>query len=327
MVTGVGEARAIDVRDFYRGKTLTLTVGFSPGGAYDVYARLFARHFPKHLPGEPAVVVRNMPGAGSVVAANYIYNRATSDGTELALIAGTAAIEPLLGGTSTQFDGQKFAWLGSANREVGACFAWHTSKARTAGDLFTSGMITGSAGTSSLLVPTTLNQVLGAKLELVRGYAGTSPLMLAIERGEVEGMCGMVMAAIQAEHPDWLAKGLIAPLLQIGFDPAPALGAAPLVTDFVKSTDDLPLLRLLFGWTIMGRPFLAPPATPGDRADALRGAFEAMTRDRDFLDDARRARVDVDPIGPARIGEFLRQAYETPKPVVARANAILGASK
>jgi len=321
------QARAQNAADFYHNKTMTLTVGFSPGGAYDVYARLIAQHLPAHLPGSPTIVIKNMPGAGSIIAANYIYNRAARDGAEFGLVASTAALEPLYGSTPTQFDGQKFTWLGSANKEVGACFAWHSSSAQLASDLFERGMITGTAGTSSLLVPTILNMGLGARLKLVRGYNGTSALMLAIERGEVEGMCGMVLAALQAEHPDWLEKRMIKPILQIGLQPSAALLGAPLVTTFVRSAEDMQLLRLLIGWTIMGRPYLAPPGVPDDRAAALRAAFEETMRDPDFLADAKRSRVEIDPIGAADIEAFLKQSYDTPRELVDRANAILAPTR
>ncbi len=320
-------ARARTPADFYRGKTLTLDVGFNPGGGYDVYARLFAKHFPRFLhpegtPGAPSVVVRNMPGAGSVIASNHLASRAAADGTEFGLVASTAALEPLFGVTQTQYDGRDFVWLGSANREPGACFASAASGVASARDLFERGMLTGTAGTSSLLVPTTLNNVLGAKLKLVRGYAGTSALMLAIERGEVQGMCGMVQGALETEHPDWLTNGLVKPVLQIGLERWAGFGDAPLVTEFVKTPDDAQLLRLLIGWSIMGRPFLAPPKTPPERALFLRTAFAAMMADTEFRADARKSRAGIDPIGTADIAAFLQSAYATPRDIVDKARAI-----
>ncbi len=215
------------VEDFYKGRQVTVLVGFNTGGAYDHYARTVAKHMRKHIPGSPTLIVKNMQGAGSVIGANYLYNRSPKDGSEIGLIAGTAALEPLFGVGPAQFDGQKFTWLGSANKEVGGCFAWHTSQIRTAQDLFDKEMITGTAGTSSMMVPTMLNNVVGTRLKLVRGYKGTSALMLAMERGEVDGMCGMVWAALQTEHPDWLQQGLVRTVMQIGLNKSADMPEAP----------------------------------------------------------------------------------------------------
>ena len=308
---------------FYKGRTVSMVVGFNTGGAYDLYARVVARHISKHLPGKPSFVVKNMQGAGSVIAANFLYNRSPRDGSEIGLIAGTAALEPLFGGTATQFDGQKFSWLGSANEEVGACFTWHTSKTNTAQQLMRNPVIIGSAGTSSLLVPSTLNSVLGANLRIVKGYKGTSDMLLALERGEVEGMCGMLYAAVQAERPDWLDKKLVNVLMQVSVKRNPKLGDAPSIMDFATSDDQRNLLRLLSGWTIMGRPFLAPPGIPADRAEALRAAFVATMNDEDFLQDAARNRLDVSPITAAQIERFLAESYATPRNVVERAAKIM----
>jgi tripartite-type tricarboxylate transporter receptor subunit TctC len=308
---------------FYKGRSVGMVVGFNTGGAYDLYARVVARHMSKHLPGKPGFVVKNMQGAGSVIAANFLYNRSPRDGSEIGLIAGTAALEPLFGGTATQFDGQKFFWLGSANEEVGACFTWGSSATNTARDLMRNPVIIGSAGTSSLLVPSTLNAVLGANLRIVKGYKGTSDLLLALERGEVEGMCGMLYAVVQAERPDWLDKKLVNVLMQVSVERNPKLGDIPSIMDFATSEDQRSLLRLLIGWTIMGRPFLAPPGVPGERAQALRAAFVATMKDEDFLQDAARNRLDVSPISAAQIERFLAQSYDTPRAVVERAAKIM----
>ena len=311
------------VEAFYKGRGVGMVVGFNTGGAYDLYARVVARHMSKHLPGKPSFVVKNMQGAGSVIAANFLYNRSPRDGSEIGLIAGTAALEPLFGGTATQFDGQKFVWLGSANEEVGACFTWATSKTKTAQELMREPVIIGSAGTSSLLVPSTLNSVLGANLRIVKGYKGTSDLLLALERGEVEGMCGMLYAVVQAERPDWLEKKLVNVLMQVSVERNPKLAGVPSIMDFAKSDDDRALLRLLIGWTIMGRPFLAPPGAPAERVAALRAAFAATMKDEEFLHDAARNRLDVSPIAPEQIERFLADAYATPRPLVERAAKIM----
>jgi tripartite-type tricarboxylate transporter receptor subunit TctC len=320
-------ARAQTVEQFYAGRTVNLIVGFNPGGAYDPYARSLARHLPKHLPGAPAIVVKNMQGAGSVLAANHLYNVSPKDGSELGLIAGSAALEPMFGARPTQFDGQKFTWIGSANDEPGICVAWHSAPFARAQDLFDKELVLGASGTSNLDFPLALNAVLGTRMKLVRGYNGTSSIMLAMERGEVQGMCGMVYAALKAAHPDWLREHKVRTLMQIGLERNATMGDVPFVMDFARSEDDKRVLRLLVGWTIMGRPFLAPPGIPEDRKLALRRAFDAAMKDPAFLEDAARQRLDIAAISGEAINSFLQDAYATPKALVERAAKILAPSQ
>ena len=320
-------AGAQSAEQFYAGRTVNLIVGFNPGGAYDPYARSLARRLPKHLPGSPAIVVKNMQGAGSVLAANHLYNVSPKDGSEFGLIAGSAALEPMFGARPTQFDGQKFTWIGSANDEPGVCVAWHSAPFVRAADLFDKELVLGASGTSNLDFPLALNAVLGTRLKLVRGYNGTSSIMLAIERGEVQGMCGMVYAAVKAAHPDWLRERKVRTLMQIGLERNPKMGDVPFVMDFARSEDDKRVLRLLVGWTIMGRPFLAPPGIPEDRKLALRRAFDATMKDPAFLEDAARQRLDIAAISSEAIDKFLQDAYGTPKALVERAAKILAPSQ
>ena len=320
-------AHAQNVEQFYKGRQVNLIVGFNPGGAYDPYARTLAKHLPKHLPGAPDIVVKNMQGAGSVRAANYLYNVAPRDGSELGLIAGSAALEPLFGVRPTQFDGQKFTWLGSANDEPGVCFSWHTSPIASAQDLFDQEMILGASGTSNLDFPLALNAVLGTRIKIVRGYNGTTSIMLAMERGEIQGMCGMVYAAVKTSHPEWLTDKKVRVLMQIGLEPNSELAGVPFVMDFAKSEDDRRVLRLLVGWTIMGRPYLAPPGIPEDRKHALRRAFDLTMKDAAFLADAAKVRLDISPITGGAIDRFLADVYSTPRPLVERAAKILAQGK
>lgn len=320
-------AHAQTVEQFYKGRVVNLIVGFNPGGAYDPYARAVARHLPKHLPGSPDIVVKNMQGAGSIRAANHLYNVAPKDGSEFGLIAGSAALEPMFGVRPTQFDGQKFTWIGSANDEPGVCFAWHNTGFTRAQDLFDKELVLGTSGTSNLDFPLALNAVLGTRMKLVRGYNGSSAIMLAMERGEVQGLCGMIYAGLVAAHPDWLRDGKVRTLVQIGLERNQKLGDVPFVMDLAKNEDDKRVLRLLVGWTIMGRPFLAPPGIPEDRRQALRRAFDATMTDKAFLDDAAKMRLDVASITGAAIEKFLQDAYATPKPLVERAAKILAPSQ
>jgi tripartite-type tricarboxylate transporter receptor subunit TctC len=320
-------ALAQSVQQFYKGRQVTLIVGFNPGGAYDPYARLVARHLPKHLPGSPEIVVKNMPGAGGVLAANYLYNAAPKDGSELGLIAGSAALEPLFGVRPAKFDGEKFNWLGSANDEPGICCSWHTSPIVTARDLFDKQMIVGASGTSNLDFPLALNAVLGTKINIKRGYNGSSSIMRAMERGEIQGMCGIVYSALRTSHPAWLAQKRVRLLLQIGLQRNDKMPDVPFVMDFVKNDDDRRLLRLLVGWTIMGRPFLAPPGIREERKLALRRAFDLTMSDPAFLADTAKLRLDISPIRGVMIEQFLQDAYGTPRPLVERAAKILAQGK
>jgi tripartite-type tricarboxylate transporter receptor subunit TctC len=320
-------AHAQSVEQFYRGRTINLIVGFNPGGAYDPYARAVARYLPKYLPGAPSIIIKNMPGAGSVMAANHLYNVSPRDGSEIGVIAGSAAIQPLFGARATQFDGQKFTWLGSANEEIGGCFAWHTTPFQSAKDLFDKEMIIGASGASNLEYPTVLNAVLGTKMKVVRGYSGPGNIMLAIERGEVQGMCGSVLTFVNAQHPDWVRDNKVRMLIQIGLQRSALMGDTPFVMDFAKTEDDKRMLRVLIGWNIMGRPFLAPPDIPADRRAALVVAFDAAMQDPEFRADAARQRLEVSSIGGAQIDSFLADVYATPKPLVERAGKILAQSQ
>jgi tripartite-type tricarboxylate transporter receptor subunit TctC len=325
--SAITPASAQSVEQFYRGRTVSIVVGFAPGGAYDPYARLVARHLPKHLPGAPTIVVKNMQGAGSGIAANYLYNVSPKDGSELGVIAGSAAIEPVFGNKAVQFDGQKFTWLGSANNEIAGCLAWHAAPIETAEDLFRKEMVTGASGASNLEFPIAMNAVLGTKMKLVRGYKGPADILLALERGEVQGMCGMINTIVGTQRPDWLRDHKVRILIQIGYERTARMGGAPFVLDYAKSEDDKRVLRLIFGWTIMGRPFLAPPGIPDDRKAALRAAFDATMKDPELLAEAAKQNLEVAPATGDEIDRFLAGVYTTPRPLIERAAKILASGQ
>ena len=316
-------AGAQTVAEFYAGRQVNIIVGFNPGGAYDPYARTLARHLPRHLPGAPSIVIKNMQGAGSVIAANHLYNVAPRDGSELGVISGGAALEPVYGKKTAQFDGRQFTWIGSANEEIAGCLAWHDTPFKTVEDLFKHEMITGASGASNLEFPTAMNMVLGTRMKLVRGYRGPANILIALERGEVQGMCGMVNTIVGTQRPDWLRDNKVRILVQIGLERTARMGDRPFVMDYAKSDDDKRVLRMIFGWTIMGRPFLAPPGIPEDRKAALIKAFDATMRDPAFLEDAAKQRLEIAPTTGAQIDRFLADVYDMPKPLIARAAKIL----
>ncbi|MGE5540525.1 MAG: Bug family tripartite tricarboxylate transporter substrate binding protein [Gemmatimonas sp.] len=308
---------------FYKEHPVTLLIGFNTGGGYDVAGRLLARHFGRHLPGQPTVVVKNMPGAGSLNAANRIYNIAPKDGSEFGLFAGSIAIDPLFPNTPAKFDARRFTWLGSPNTDVSLCISWHTTPFKRLDDVMKTEMITGSAGTSTLIFPIAMNNVLGTKFKLIKGYNGTKDLNLAMERGETQGLCGTFLDSIKASNPEWLKEGKINVLVQMALKKSPQLPDAPFIMDYAKTDDDRKTLGLLFSWLALPRAFGAPPDLAADRTQALRAAFDATGRDQAYIDDAAKLGIEIDPVPGAEIDAILRDAYATPKPLIDRVAEIL----
>ena len=228
-------ARAADVADFYRGQTITIVIGYSAGGGYDIFARLLARHLGRHVPGNPAVVPQNMPGAGSRKAGMYLYKVAPKDGTTIGTIGRNEPIAPLIE-DDAGFDGSKFTWIGSVANDNSICLSWHTSPVKTWQDLQSRELTVGALapGDNTVTVPLALRNLFGAKLKLVKGYPGTSDLFLALERGEVEGACGVSWRPILTQHRDWIADKKINILVEVALEGDPSLGDTPLITKFVR---------------------------------------------------------------------------------------------
>ena len=318
-------ARAESVEQFFHGKQISMVVGFNPGGGYDLYARLVARHMGKFIPGTPTLVVRNMGGAGSLVAANHMAVRAATDGTEIGMIEGSIAIDPIIGAMQTKFDSRKFYWLGSSNSETGVCFIRSDARQKTLADVLAHELVTGTAGGSTVTWPTAMNAVLGAKFKLVSGYKGSNGVMLAFERNEVGAFCGNIYTPVRTARPDWLAPGGLAKVLvQMATVKNPELPDVPFLLDYAKTEDDKQLLHLIVSSrTLLGRSFFLPEGVPGERAAALRKAFAAMLRDKDFLADAAKLQMDVQPLGGAEINEYFDKIAKTPQHISDRAAPIL----
>jgi tripartite-type tricarboxylate transporter receptor subunit TctC len=308
---------------FYKDHPVSMLIGFNTGGGYDTTGRLVARHMGRHIPGSPTLVVKNMPGAGSLNAANRIFNLSPKDGTEFGLFAGSIALDPLIGGTPAKFDARKFTWLGSPNTDVSVCISWHDTPFRTLDDVLAHEMITGTAGTSTLSFPTAMNAVLGTKFKLVKGYNGTKDLNLAMERGEIQGFCGTFLDSVKTSNPEWLRDKTVNIMVQMALKKSPELPDVPFVMDYAKSDADRKVLQLIFAWLAMPRAFAAPPGLPADRAAALRAAFDATVRDPAFVADATKLGIGVDPVNAAEIDAVLRDAYDTPKALVERTAKIL----
>jgi tripartite-type tricarboxylate transporter receptor subunit TctC len=314
-------ARADDVADFYRGRPITLIAGFNVGGGADAYARIIARHLGRHIPGGPAVVVKNMQGAGSVLAANHVFNVSPKDGSEIGLFAGNIVVDPVIGGVPFKYDARSFSWIGAPASETNICVASSGSVFKTIDDTFKTEMVTGTAGTSTYDFPVVLNNVLGTRLKLVKGYAGSAALRLAMERGEIDGFCGVTLDSMRtAGLTD--AKANI--LVQIALKRNPALSAVPFVMDYAKREEDRQVLRLVFGWLDLERPLAAPPGTPADRVRALRLGFDETMKDPALLAEAAQASLSIDPMDAAAITSFIDEVYQTPPAIAAKAAKFLG---
>ncbi len=310
--------QADSVADFYKGKTITLYIGYSAGGGYDTYARTIGRVIGRHIPGNPKVVAKNRPGAGSLKLTNELYNSMPKDGTVIATFGRGMVMEPLFGNKKAMFDASKFTWLGSANNEVSVCIAWHESPIQTLEDFLTKPMIVGGTGpgADTDTFPKVLNNVLGTKLILVTGYPGGNDINLATERGEVQGRCGYSWSSLKSRFPQWLTGKKVQILLQMSTAKHPDLPDVPFVMDLAKTDRDRKVLELVFARQAWGRPFVAPPGLPADRAKALQTAFMATMKDADFLADAKKQKLEIAPISGEKIGQLIAALYASPKELV-----------
>jgi tripartite-type tricarboxylate transporter receptor subunit TctC len=304
--------------DFYRGKTVTLIVGYSAGGGYDTYARILARHIGRHIPGQPAVVVQNMPGAGSLRAANYLFNVAPKDGSVFGMFSRGMAMEPLIGQSATQFDSLKFTWLGSGTEEASVFVLWHAAPVKTWADMLKTPFSVGGEGSGSDpdVYASLLKNSFGAKLRLVTGYPGTAEIALALERGEMDGRASWSWSSLKSLKPDWIAQKKVNLPIQLNLKKDPELPDVPLIMEFAKNDRQRASLKIILSRQTMGRPFIAPPGLPDDRRAALRAAFDATMKDPEFLAEAKARGQEVNPVGGEAIDRLLAELYATPKDVV-----------
>ncbi|MYZ48191.1 Bug family tripartite tricarboxylate transporter substrate binding protein [Propylenella binzhouense] len=321
-----GQAKADSVEDFYKGKTVNLIIGYSVGGGYDTYSRVLAQHMGKHIPGNPTVVPQNMPGAGSLKAANYIFNVAPKDGTVFGTFARGLAMEPLIGTSSTQFDPSKFTWLGSIAEEKSVCVTWHTSPVKTWEDAQKTPFKVAGEGSGSDpdIFSSVVKSLFDVPMELVTGYPGTNEMTLAIERGEVDGRCGWSWNVIKTAQADWVRDKKLNILLQMSLHPIEDLPDVPNVMNIAQTDEQKQVLKLVLGRQVMGRPYAAPPGLPPERAEALRKAFEATMKDPDFLAEAEARGLEVSPITGKELDELVADLYATPKETLAHARAAIG---
>lgn len=311
--------RAETVADFYKGRTISLVIGYSVGGGYDLYARLLAQHLGAHIPGNPTIVPQNLPGAGSLKAANYLYAVAPKDGSVIGTFGRGMGMAPLLG--EAHYDGTRFTWLGSITSDVSLCISWKTSPIKSWHDMMTKPFTAGGEGSGSDpdVFALAIKNVFGARIKLVTGYPGTADIALAMERGEVDGLCGISYSTLTSKHAAWLTGKEIHILVQAALKKDKALPDVPLLIDDAKTAEQKQILKLILASQAMARPFAAPPGVPAERKAALRQAFDQTMRDPAFLADAQRLKLDVNPFSGQEIDALLAELYATPKAVIAKA--------
>jgi tripartite-type tricarboxylate transporter receptor subunit TctC len=311
------------VEQFFRGKTINIYVGSSAGGGYDTYGRLVARHLGKQIPGQPTIVVQNMPGAGSNKAAGYIYSVAPKDGTAIGAIFPGAILQPLLGDAAVQHDPNKFIYLGSANSDVYHCYSRTDAPAKSFSDVLQRELILGASneGGTTRDLPAMMNNLAGAKFRIVTGYAGSKEIGLAVDRNEVHGACGIGWTGFTTLYPHWFEKKLVTMTLQLSVKGHAELNAmgVPLATQFARSKEDRQAMELVLSQGVFGRPFVLPPGVPQERTDALRKAFMAAMTDPGLLSDAKKANLDLEALSGSDLQTLIASLYALPRSIVERA--------
>jgi tripartite-type tricarboxylate transporter receptor subunit TctC len=311
------------VAQFYNGKSISLLIGFGPGGGYDSYARVLARHFGKHIPGQPAVVPQNMPGAGGLAAANFLYNAAPADGLTLATFGPFNALEPLFGNASARFDPRRFTWIGKMDADAGACGAWRGAGIQDFSDLQRKEVVFGSSGRGSTTTQQALalKNMLNAKVKIVQGYRGSADITLAMRRGEVGAMCGIAASNVLVQLADDVRNGDIRMFIQFGRTNAPEFGDAESIYDLLSTSEDKQIADIIFRPNELGKPVASSPGIPGNRAGALRDAFMNTMKDPGFAEEMKRLNLPVKTATGEEVAKIFASLYATPRPLVERAVA------
>jgi tripartite-type tricarboxylate transporter receptor subunit TctC len=317
-------AEAQGVADFYRGKNVALAISFSPGGGYDLYARTLARHIGKYIPGNPAVVPQNMPGAGGLRVAQFFSAAAPRDGSTFGTFTRMAGIAPLFD-PSQKYDAAKLTWLGAITDSVSVCLTWHTSPVKTWKDFLEKPLTLGGTGPGGELdIFTNLyKNIFNANVKLVSGYPGTAEIMLAMERGELDGVCGIDWTTIKAQRARWIADKSINVIAQAAFHKDPDLPNVPLIMELTTDREKLQILKLFVSAHEFARPYAAPPGIPADRAAALTAAFDATMKDQAFLAETAQHKMEVAPVSGKKLAQMLAELYTTPDSVLEKARAAI----
>ncbi len=311
--------------DFYRGKTITMLVGSGVGGGYDVYARTFAPHFSRHIPGNPNIIPKNMPAAAGLAAANALYTVPEKDGLTIAAFTNGASMAPLFGSPGARYDSQLFNWIGSIGKLQNVCATWHTSPVKTLKQAQTQEIIVAGAGASSntAIVPKIMNELIGTKFKIIVGYDPTGGLNQAIESGEAEGLCGLSWSTMKASRPDWIRDKKLNVIVQMGLKKLPDLPDVPAMLDYVTDADARQVLELILIRQELGRPIVTNPGVPKDRLDILVKAFDLTMKDPAFLADAERMGLDIDPLSSGEMTTLIAKAYGAPKAIIKRAGDLV----
>jgi tripartite-type tricarboxylate transporter receptor subunit TctC len=309
--------------DFYKGKTVYLWIGEAPGGDYDTWGRLVGAHIKDHIPGNPTIVAQNVEGAGGLIAINRLAHTAAKDGTVFGNVNRGLPFEPLLGGMGAQFDPRTLNWIGSPELDVIVCTARKDAEVKSLEDLKTKELIVGATGSGAdtLTYPQFLQGLLGLKFKIVKGFPGSGPIVLAAERGEVQGLCNSYASVTRQAY---YRNGGLNILFQGAEKPDPRLADVPTPFTITKSEEDRQALRLFLDRAAVGRPFVAPPGIPAERVATLRKAFDETVKDPAFIDAAKKAKLNVSPITGQEIAEVIDAAYKTPKPVIDRTKKLMG---
>jgi tripartite-type tricarboxylate transporter receptor subunit TctC len=315
-------AFADPVADFYKGKSITMLVASGAGGGYDTYARIFARHAIKFIPGTPNIVAKNMPAAGGLAAASTLYNNVDRDGLNIGAFAN---VSTLFGNPGARYDSRKFGWIGSIGKLQNVCATWHTSPVKTIDDAKKREVIVAGAGAASntAVVPRIVNELLGTRFKIVSGYDPAGGLTMAVESGEAEGICGLSWSTMKASRPDWISGKKLNVIVQMSMERLPELPDVPSVLDLVSDPERKRVLELILIRQETGRPFASAPDTPKERLAALREAFDRTMKDKEFLADAERNQMEIEPLTGTQIEDFLAKAYAAPPDVIAKAAALV----
>jgi len=321
LVPASGQAQSVEA--FYRGKTLSMVIGYPTGGSNDIYARSVARHIGKHIPGNPTVVPRNMPGGGSLIAANHVFNVAPKDGTTLALIAATIPLEERLGVPNVMFKSAAFNWIGRVAAGVNMTFVMSSVPVRTIQDTFTREVVLGASGRSSTVAiyPAVLSNVIGTKFKLVMGYQSSNTAMLAMERGEVEGH-STSLEIVRAVHPEWLSEKKVTVLVQYALKRHPELADIPMSWELGRNDDEKQILRIVANATEVGKMILSTPDTPPERITALRRAFDATMQDPAFMAELKAQRVELAPMPGEELQKLVAEVGTVAPAVIDKVRAI-----
>lgn len=320
LAASITPASAQSPEEFYKANGLRIIVGFGAGGGYDVYSRTLARHIGKHIPGNPNIIVQNMPGAGSMIAANYIYVQAKKDGSTIATMSRGLPFQPLIDKRGVKFDPLKLEWIGSPSSEVSIVFAMADKGFKTFADLTKKDFTTAASGTGadSAIYPYVMNALLDTRFRVVTGYRGSADFFLAIERGEADGSGGSSISTVRSTRPQWNKDNRIDVLVQLALKKHPDYPNVPLITELAKNEQDRRTLELIFARQTIAYPFAAPPGTPADRLAVLRAAMEKTVSDKDYIADATKQGLEVGYVSGAEIRALLERAYASPPAVIER---------